>query len=577
MKKIFYTVAVLITAFVITGCQKTLEEEFRNPELPADPPAGNLFAGQFTGLLYQWKLYIKDYGEYWHENGGNGIGQYAQINHRYITNRYAWYQNYNDLTNGQGFYSTSAQDGNSGAITQFNDHYTRMKEWAVMRDNIDQLPQQEQADNRIFYQLATIFKDVWSLRCVDLFNKIPYFDAYKATQNVFFPKYDDPAEIYKAVLNNFKEIASSLPTTYNAMSADAKALFTRHDIAFNGDAAKWVKYINAIRLQYAVKLAGVDQATATPHIQEALLDLPTTDLSFSTYTTDNGGGGGTWLRGVFERSFVHFIPEVIMRNINFGDSTYNPGIDDPRLPVLAIPTRFGDYKGVSMNTDSNARYYSDPNQRYYVGYDNLDAALAQNGKSIYNHATFAMNAPNFPAVMITLAEIDLLKAEVALKTYGNTGKAAGDHIRDAVVNSCNWWYMINGRNAAYRPDRPVVHPVKSDADISTYADVVRAKFNAATGTENKMEVLMLQKYVHLNISNTYELFAELRRTRHPRLDPFVYNNGAKMKPTPERLRYPASELQLNQEEYLKVAAESNYTDPIFWVPQDKRNVPYYSE
>ncbi|MCD2423944.1 SusD/RagB family nutrient-binding outer membrane lipoprotein [Niabella pedocola] len=561
-------IIILIGAMVcFASCKQDLSDQFKDPS-KVDPPTGNLFAGMFTGMVYEWKLYVKDYGEYWWENDGNTISCYSQINHRYITSRYAWYSDYGDLVNENGFYSTE-----SGAMSHFNAHYTRMKEWAIMRDGVEKLTGGAKDEVLVFFQLATVMKDVWALRCVDLFNKIPYFDAMKGNLGVLYPKYDDPKEIYVSILNDFKDIGASLKDNYNKMSADGKALFTKQDIALKGNIDQWVQYINALRLQYAIKLAGVDESTAKPHITEALANLPTTDLMFPTYTTDNGGGGGTWLRGVYERSFVHFMPDLLMRNMNFADSSYNAGVDDPRLPVLVMPTKYGDYRSVSMNTDSNARYY-DAGDRYYTAADNIDAALSQNGKSEYSIVTFAMNAPNFPAVMITLAEVDLLRAEVAIKGYASTNKTAADYIKDAVVHSCDFWYAVNDLNKSFRPDKAVLHPVKSTGDIDTYSNKVRAKFSAQTGIENQMEVLMQQKYIHLNISNQYELFAELRRTRHPLLDPFVFN-GTVMKPCPERIKYPSSELQTNQAEFLKVGADNNYTTPIFWVPANKKGVSYY--
>ena len=53
---------------------------------------------------------------------------------------------------------------------------------------------------------------------------------------------------------------------------------------------------------------------------------------------------------------------------------------------------------------------------------------------------------------------------------------------------------------------------------------------------------MPQEYVHLNLMCPYELWSELRTTRHPKLEPMAFNTKV-MKPLPERLRYPASEQQ----------------------------------
>src|SRR3546814_7126010 len=46
--------------------------------------------------------------------------------------------------------------------------------------------------------------------------------------------------------------------------------------------------------------------------------------------------GGTWTRGLYERAFVTFIPNIIMKRMNFNELTYEEGMDDPRLPVIAM-------------------------------------------------------------------------------------------------------------------------------------------------------------------------------------------------------------------------------------------------
>jgi len=147
-------------------------------------------------------------------------------------------------------------------------------------------------------------------------------------------------------------------------------------------------------------------------------------------------------------------------------------------------------------------------------------------------------------------------------------------MKDAVIHSTNYWYFINGISTKWL-DQPLIHPKKpADAVITGYADIVKANFTAQSGVENKMEVIMQQKYIHINIVEPYELFAELRRTGHPLLEPFKFK-GVVMKPQPQRLRYPSSELQLNTENFLKVTSQDNYTSPIFWVPADKVGKSYY--
>jgi hypothetical protein len=205
--------------------------------------------------------------------------------------------------------------------------------------------------------------------------------------------------------------------------------------------------------------------------------------------------------------------------------------------------------------------------------------------------------------MMSLAEIDLLLAEVALKNLGTTAKSASQYIKDAIIHSTDFWYARNEesrmassfRNKAssgnyftgpltfstnrFGEDSALyMHPVKpSLAIVSQYADSIVNRFNTAGGLENQMELLMQQKYIHLNIIAPYELWTELRRTRHPYLEPMTLS-GKVMKPFPERLRYPLSASQTNAENYLTVQKQDNFSTPIFWVPDSKKNVlPYWND
>lgn len=574
MKKIKYI--SLCTALVfLFSCQKELKKEFQNPET-FDPTPEELIPGMFTSMLHQYKFYIKDYGLwYWMLNGGTSVTGYSQIAQRYITPRYDWFVDYDDLVTGNGMNSEN-DDG-----TLFNDFYIRMRNWAAMKDKLATFSGQDLADNEIFFQLATVEKDWGALRNVDLFNSIPYFDALKGAQGVFFPKYDDPKIIYDSVITELKNLEDQLPQTYSGMSAEAKEVLQSQDFALHGDISKWIQYIHALRLRFAVRISGVDEAFAKETIQDLLSknDFPQEDLIFTVPEKNNVLSGGMWERGLYENAYATFIPDVILKRMNFDLLTYQPHTDDPRLPVIAMPTKYGDYRAVSYNADAQDSAYK-AGDTYYPYADDIQASLEQNAKSMYNFATYTHN--DFPGIMFTRAEVDLLLAEVELKGLGSTGKSAGDHIHDAVVHSTDFWYQINplqgdDKKEEWRQDPSVktLFPSKpSDDIIASYADKVKQAFESAGSLDDKMEILMQQKYIHVNLMDPDELFSELRRTRHPKLEPMTIN-GKVMKPMPERLKYPSSELGTNADNYLQVRDQDNYTSFIFWIPPSLQNVSYY--
>jgi len=581
---------IVMSLLLQVSCKKDLADQFRNPENYSE--TGNLFGGMFSGMLYTYKLYIQDYGEfYWQFNSGTEIPGYAQLSQRYITNRYTWFSDYDDMSGTNAFGGLTDNLWNN----RMNDFYTRLRAWAVLKDQLATVSGQQLTDNKIYYSLATIMKDFCAALNVDFYNSIPYSDAFKGAQSVFFPKYDDPLEIYKSILAELKTIGEELPATYAAMSDLGKGVFKQQDFAFKGDIQKWVRYTYALRLKYAIRISGVDDATAKAQLQDIVSKnmLPQTDLGW-TMPIDNAAiGGGTWARGLYENYFATFIPNIMMKRMNRDSALYQPGIDDPRLPVIAQPTYFFDsydparngrrYIGVSYNADAQLADYS-AGQQYYRGALDPVAVLQQNARSQYSMATFTHNA-KFPVYMSSLAESDLFLAEAALKNLVVTGKTPADHIKDAIAHSTTFWYAVNAvstmaasvGNGRFGADSAkYFYPAPPAASVvAQYSDSIKTRFNTRATLEDKMELLMQQKYIHLNIMAPFEIWAELRRTRHPYLEPMTFNTKV-MKPFPERLRYPRSELQTNLDNYLKVKDQDNFTTPVFWVPAAQRAIlPYW--
>jgi hypothetical protein len=606
MKKKLYTILFTI-GLLVTACQSQLEEQFYNPE-QYEAPEAVLMPGMFASTVYQWKIFIQDYGEYWWGLGGTGVAAYSQIGVRPMINNYtSIYNTWGDL-NGNGFSETNDVRG------YFEQMYTRLKPWGLMKTLIAEGDEEFVRENQLYFQLVSIIKDFCFLRNVDFFNSIPYFDAFKGMEGVYFMDYDDPKAIYVAGLNNLKDFTSQLQNSYNGMSAESKALFRTQDIAFEGDINKWIQWATAVRLKYAVRISGVDEAVAREHIQDVLAsgNLPTQDLTwdppFTTLDATLSGGGETWVRGMIERFTSYFIPNVIMKRLNRGDDKYEPGIDDPRLPVLAMPTKWGDYRGIRMDYQyernepyrlQQVAYFNDENtvkpedvtdeqwQRYkdcpyimnYTAYrNNLDVIVSINSVSCYNLKTLVFNET--PVYMSSLAEVDLLLAEIALKNLGNTEKSADQHVEDAVKHSTDFWYWYNARST-YNPDKTqfpdadlsVLAPAKPEtAIIDQYAGFVKEEYNNAS---DKLEIIMQQKYIHLNMIGIYELWSELRRTRRPKLEPVTTPLDNNVKVLIERAHYPASEQSTNADAYMKVQSQDNYSSPIFWVPSPTES--YYRD
>ncbi len=572
MKRIIIGALALFTIGA-TSCKKQLDERFYNPDQLSEGTT-DIVPGLFTQTISTNKIFVQDYGEWYYLlSGGTSITGYEQLAQRYVSYRYDWFSTYNDLTTGNGFddYPITGQG-------YFQSSYTRLKTWESIRNEVNVRSGQDKLDADVYFKLVTLVKLYQSGKLVDFFNSIPYFNAFQGsngTPDAWYPAYDDPKAIYESLITDLGHVVDSLPIAYNQMSSIGKQVLAAQDVVFKADISKWVKFANATRLKLLVRLSGVDESFVKPLLQETLnKPLPTEDLDFPLWYPVDVLGGGQWQRGLYENTYASFIPNIIMKRMNYGDTAYHVGEDDPRLPVIAMPTKYNDYRGVSYNIDAQTPIY-DAGNKYYPFAENIASSLDQNSLSMYNHATYSRNI-NMPVYMFSVAEMDLLLAEIALKNLASTGKSADEHIKDAVVHSTDYWYKINGLSTYEKSGvGAVMYPTKpSSTDIAAWGDVVKDKFNAAPSLDDKMEILMQQKYIHLNILHPYELWAELRRTGHPKLEPFTWH-GNVWKPFPERVRYPTDEQSSNPTNFQKVASENNMTSKIFWVPANRNTNLYW--
>ncbi len=578
MKHTLIYLSVLV-AIGSASCKKDLEERFYHPDQLSEGLT-DIVPGLFTRTISENKIYVQDYGEWYYLlSGGTSITGYAQIANRYVSYRYDWFSSWADLTSGNGF-----DDFPISGQSYFEGSYRRLKSWETLRNEVSRREGQEKLDADMYYKLVTLTKVYQSGKLVDLFNSIPYFDAFQAsnqTRENWYPAYDDPKEIYHSIIEDLGMLIDSLPIAYGLMSNTAQQVLQQQDLVFRGDMDKWVKFANATRLKLLVRISGVDAGYAAPLITAALgKPLPDTDLSFPIwFDTDQKNGGGFWMRGLYENTYASFIPKIILNRMNYGDSAYDAAVDDPRLPVIAMPTKYGDYKAISYDIDAQTPIY-DAGERYYPYADNLALALEQNAYSLYNIATYHRNG-KMPVYMFSRAEVDLLLAEIALKGLANTGKSAEEHIKDAVLHSTDFWYNLN-LLSDFKDDgdsqgmSDVLYPARPDVGvIDAWAEKVKADFVAAPSEDDKMEILMQQKYIHLNILHPYELWAELRRTGHPKLEPFTWR-GQDIKVFPERVRYPTAEARDNPTSFSKVSDQNNMTSKIFWVPGDRNPQLYWN-
>jgi hypothetical protein len=392
-------------------------------------------------------------------------------------------------------------------------------------------------------------------RLVDAFGDVPYTEALKNNANLT-PAYDDAATIYQDLVTKLDSAILIIDR-----AEFPKSLNSSSDPLFAGDMTKWKKFANTIKLRILIRVSGVASLSSFVTTKFAAMDKT---LGF---ITDDA---------IVNPGYVKDKPNPLWNS--WGYTTTGALANSSRI---ATEFAFGFYKGQKL-TDTG---------RGSVIYTNFDAGttpvnqlgneveaptVRTNYSTWYNgvfssassigNALGVLKGPSQGQVLMLLAESEFLQAEAKLKGF-LTGNYAANF--DAGVTA-SFRYL-------YKDVTNVVSASKNVAtDVAGYksdnAESFLVNIKLATTPAQRLEAIITQKWIAVNMINSEEGYNEFRRTGYPRTVPNGdgYENIASLLSTstradklPSRILYPASEQSYNSANYRAI---NQFTDLIFWDP-----------
>ncbi|NCP84551.1 MAG: SusD/RagB family nutrient-binding outer membrane lipoprotein [Bacteroidetes bacterium] len=331
-------------------------------------------------------------------------------------------------------------------------------------------------------QLAII--EIWTVyaysQLVIIYGDIPYTEALDFANTT--PKYDDALTVYKDLLSRLNAATTKIKT--------AEDSFGDADILFGGDASKWKKFANSLKLRMGLILADVDNALAKSTIEANFAGAISTnaDNALFMYLDSPPNTNPLWV-DLVQSGRQDFV----------GANTF---ID--ALNTLADPRR--------------AAYFEEVTAGGYVG-GVYGATSPYNANS---HVGDAMHQPDFSGNLFDAAEYHFILAEASARGYNVGGTAAG-HYTAGITASMEFW----GVDAA---------------DIATYLAQPSVAYATATGTYKQK--IAYQKWF-ANYLKGLEAWTDWRRLDFPTLNVPPAANTL----TPVRFTYPVREQNLNKGQY----------------------------
>jgi Starch-binding associating with outer membrane len=523
--KNFLIMMTLSLMVVVTSCKKT---DFADSYADPSKISVSNIEKQYAGFLKANSSYVlPDYWNYF-------------VVLRTTTDRYTQATGY---TNVDKMYVP----GDAGIGGNWDTYYNLLAQYRELQKIYAASSATDQAAKKIFITSATIYLYDFTQKLVDLHGSIPFSAAGNLSTNggdylKSLPKYDDAAAVYTKMLDDLKSIADELSST--SLTAATQTAFTNQDFVNGGNISKWKIYCNSLRLRMLTRVSGASAFTARYTSETAAILSNPSAYPVVSSNTDN----------------IEITVKSVSSN-GLNSSGFQSGLEDWNHNI-ASKTMI-DY--MKTNTDPRLRILFEPGTAAagaFTGLDQLaansvqDALIAGGTISIYNRSTLSRNK-FFPGVLINAAEVSFLKAESYLKAGNATAAKAA--YEAGVRQSAEFYFntrSISGDNTAGTP------AALTTAEVNTYLAQPAISWDAASTTAAKWTLIAYQKWVHFNVVQSLENWAETRRLKLVSLS-FKADPTAQSMP-PARWFYPSGESVYNTANYGAVKATDNLTTKLFW-------------
>ena len=472
-------VVSILSLWTVLSCTKDFEEINTSPNSPVTVQ---------PSLLLRQVIY--DYGEQMSYEGftaGNLLGQYSTALDFNLFDRH-------NLKSPQ-------LGGNPWPIFYKN-----------LRDNEIILELVKENETYTVYEgPALILKAYMTAGLTDLFGDVPYSEAFKGAKGSVTPKYDSQESIYLdegGILDNLDKGILAIQNYDGSIALEG-------DILFNGNLQNWVRFANALKIKYLIRISDKTNVSALLQSIYSSGNYIKTNSENAVFNFTNSEPNNFRLARLRIGDFNNFVLSETMETIL-------TQLNDTRIVSFFRP--FSNSTSGAFNGLLN-------------GIDASQNAIALANYSLASRA-FREDTSVLDANFLTAWEVHFALAEAAER---NLITANAQTLYETGVRlAFEYWNTPLPTNYLQGP----------------------ASYNANNTTP--LQQIITQKWI-ANIINGYEGWVEYRRTGFPELKPISASLNNNL--IPVRMPYPAEEAALNSKNYESAALSTNgniINTPVWW-------------
>ena len=471
---------------------------------------------------------------------------------------------------------------NIGNFAQTGDSFSG--EWGGLYRGVlinnEQIINQGTKESRWSYVgIAQLQKAYVYSQIVDLWGDVPYTEALQGAVNPY-PRFDKDQDIYNgngSIQSLFALIDDGIANLAKPSLATKPSL-SEVDLIYKGDLDKWARFGRTLKLKLynqirKTKSNAEIQAKVGPLLSGTLMEECLTcdfQLAYSsTINPDNRNPGfvNDYSANPENRIGRYFYEDMVR-------------LRDPRRPYYffnqvatgAAPIVNQDYvssldpRFVTVRPGTSSPFASSASTAAVQTVQGLYPVGGKYDDGRGGKVNATSGKASAPQRLLTYYSRKYTEAELQLTVYSDVAAArtAFEAGLDASFNKVNAIAIADGGTT----------PTISADTIAAYKGRALTRYNAAAGTEQKLEVIMYEKYV-ASYGYGVDIYTDFRRTGHP----FIRVSAAAATASPNmgllpddggtissgffplRFMYPTNDLTLNPN---SPRAQRSATDPIFW-------------
>lgn len=389
------------------------------------------------------------------------------------------------------------------------------------------------ANMNYYVGMAKIMKAFNFQIIVDAYGNVPFTEALKGTK-VLRPKYDQGTDIYPQLITLIDEGIAAIK---GASPLEAKP--GADDILFGGNITKWIKFANTLKLRVLIRQSEVSSSSNYLRAEAAKITAEGTGFL--------GANEGALVNPSYISSSGKLNPlwENYFQTSAGSITNYNKATRATEL----IIAKYKANNDARMAATYNEAKKVDPDTEEVInlGYVGVPLGAPSTGPNVDKYKTavtsaFKANGAVFRGAIastpiLTSAESLFLQAEAVER-----GLIAGD--------------------AAALYNQAIRESFAFAGVASSADDYIALPAVSFVNSTNKVEAIINQKWLALNVIGGWELWNDFRRTGFPSDNPLSL--AASEQKHPARLLYPNSELGTNSAEVKAQGVIDPFTSKIFW-------------